>query len=140
MPDEEVWIVEEDEAWKNLSEKEQEEAKELAKAIIAGEKEEKPSSSESRSEERHEKRKSEIMDLLEIQNQRIDQMAKLMVSVKEADEAEWQAARLVLEDQKEANALTEEYIEKLVNATEDLGLATAALVKIAQQLKPKNQS
>lgn len=137
MPDEEVWIVEEDEAWKNLSEREQEEARELAKAIIAGEKEEKPSSSESRSEERHEKRKSEIMDLLEIQNQRIDQMAKLMVSVKEADEAEWQAARLVLEDQKEANALTEEYIEKLVNATEDLGLATAALVKIAQQLKPK---
>lgn len=137
MPDEEVWIVEEDEAWKNLSEREQEEARELAKAIIAGEKEEKPSSSESRSEERHEKRKSEIMDLLQIQNQRIDQMAKLMMSVKEADEAEWQAARLVLEDQKEANQLTEEYIEKLVNATEDLGLATAALVKIAQQLKPK---
>ena len=138
MPEEEVWIVEEDEAWKNLSEREQEEARELAKAIIAGEKEEKPSSNESKSEERHEKRKNEIVDLLEVQNQRIDQMAKLMVTVKEADEAEWQAARLVLEDQKEANALTEEYVEKLVNATEDLGLATAALVKIAQQLKPKH--
>lgn len=137
MADEETWQVEEDETWENLSTSEKEEARELLKAIMEVEKNEPPSSSESEHVEPNEKQREEVLAILALQSQRLDQIAKLNEEEAQARRQEWEAARLVIADMKEAMELQSEYIEKLDSAVSDLGLATQALVKATSQLAQK---
>ena len=137
MADEETWQVEEDETWENLSTSEKEEARELLKAIMEVEKNEPPSSSASEHVEPNEKQREEVLAILALQSQRLDQIAKLNEEEAQARRQEWEAARLVIADMKEAMELQAEYIEKLDSAVSDLGLATQALVKATSQLAQK---
>ncbi len=137
MADEETWQVEEDETWENLSTSEKEEARELLKAIMEVEKNEPPSSSASEPAAPNEKLREEVLAILELQSQRLDQIAKLNEEEAQARRQEWEAARLVIADMKEAMELQAEYIEKLDSAVSDLGLATQALVKATSQLAQK---
>ena len=137
MADEETWQVEEDETWENLSTSEKEEARELLKAIMEVEKNEPPSSTASEPAAPNEKLREEVLAILELQSQRLDQIAKLNEEEAQARRQEWEAARLVIADMKEAMELQAEYIEKLDSAVSDLGLATQALVKATSQLAQK---
>lgn len=135
--DETIYIVEEDEAWENLSEAEKEEAKELLTLMLAEKKNEPPSSTASEPAAPNEKLREEVLAILELQSQRLDQIAKLNEEEAQARRQEWEAARLVIADMKEAMELQAEYIEKLDSAVSDLGLATQALVKATSQLAQK---
>lgn len=135
--DETIYIVEEDETWENLSEVEKSEAKELLTLMLAEKKNEPPSSTASEPAAPNEKLREEVLAILELQSQRLDQIAKLNEEEAQARRQEWEAARLVIADMKEAMELQAEYIEKLDSAVSDLGLATQALVKATSQLAQK---
>ena len=76
-------------------------------------------------------------EVAEIQAKRIDALAKLMTAESESRKAEWQEAQAVIADMKEALELNSELIAKQDQSTQDLMLATSALVKLAQDLKTK---
>ena len=76
-------------------------------------------------------------EVAELQAKRIDALAKLMSAESESRKAEWQEAQTVISDMKEALELNSDLISKLDQSTEDLMQATAALVKLNQDLKAK---
>ena len=76
-------------------------------------------------------------EVAELQAKRIDALAKLMSAESESRKAEWQEAQTVISDMKEALELNSELIAKQDQSTQDLMLATSALVKLAQDLKTK---
>lgn len=76
-------------------------------------------------------------EVAELQAKRIDALAKLMTAESESRKAEWLEAQAVIADMREALELNSELISKLDQSTEDLMLATSALVKLNQEAKAK---